>query len=148
MFTESERNGYLADGLSEEEIDLLEDTLVDCETLDLLPDDIGAFIEEYKRKVPEDTVEGMKVILNSAIDDPDFFQKLMVLDEAMSAGLDNKLKLSKLEDLTPEEYKKASENYFKTFSSLSDKERKEFINMIVNLTEEQKKDMLERLKNN
>lgn len=148
MFSEVERNEYLADGLTEEEIDLLEDALADCETIDLIPDDVKGFIEEYKRKIPEDNIEGMKAILNTAIEEPEFFKKLMALDDAMSADSSTSLNLAKLDNLTQEEYNKASKNYFKTLSSLSEKDRQEFIKMITNATAEQKQDIIERLKNN
>lgn len=148
MFSELERNEYLADGLSEEEIDLLEEAFADCKTIDLIPDDVKGFIEEYKRKIPEDNIEGMKAILNTAIEDPEFFKKLMALDDAISADSSTSLNLAKLDNLTQEEYNKASENYFKTLSSLSEKDRQEFIKVIINATAEQKQDIIERLKNN
>lgn len=148
MFSELERNEYLADGLSEEEIDLLEEVFADCETIDLIPDDVKGFIEEYKKKIPEDNIEGMKAILNTAIEEPEFFKKLMALDDAMSADSSTSLSLAKLDNLTQEEYNRASKNYFKTLSSLSEKDRQEFINVIINATAEQKQDIIERLKNN
>lgn len=148
MFTESERNEYIADGLSKEEIDLLEDALADCETIDLIPDDIEGFINEYKKKIPEDNIEGMKAILNSAIEDPEFFKKLMALDDAMSAGAKDSLNVAKLDNLSQEEYDRASRNYFKKLASLSESDREEFIKMISNVNDEQKQDIIERLKSN
>ena len=149
MFNEEQRKELVEDGLSEEEIELLENTMALSETIEMLPEDVSAFIEEYKTKVPDDTIKGMEAIAFAAQNDPKFFTELMALNVAMSYENDQNagLKQNEMEGLSGEEYKKASENYFKTLASLSDSDRKEFLNLITNITPEQKKDMLNRLKN-
>lgn len=150
MFSDEERNKFLQDGLTEEEIDLLENSLALSETIALIPDDVVAFIEEYKTKVPDDTIRGMEAIAFAAQNDQKFFTKLMALNVAMSYEDDqnSSSEQKEMEGLTDEEYKTARDNYFKTLAGLSDSDRKEFFNLIAKITPEQKADMLERLKNN
>ena len=150
MFSDEERNEFLQDGLTEEEIDLLENSLALSETIAMIPDDVVAFIEEYKTKVPDDTIRGMEAIAFAAQNDQKFFTKLMALNVAMSYEDDqnSSSEQKEMEGLTDEEYKTARDNYFKTLAGLSDSDRKEFFNLIAKITPEQKADMLERLKNN
>ena len=151
MFTDAERREFVEDGLTEDEIDLLENTMALSETIAMIPDDVAAFIEEYKTKIPDETINGMKAIAFAAQNDPKFYTKLMALNTAMSYADDqnpNETPAKVLEGLTDEEYKKASHNYFQTLASLSESDRKEFLTLIANITPEQKADMIERLKNN
>ena len=149
MFNEEQRKELVEDGLSEEEIELLENTMALSETIEMLPDDVSAFIEEYKTKVPDDTIRGMEAISYAAQNDPRFFGKLMALNVAMNYADEQspKPEAKEMLGISDEEYKKASENYFKTLASLSESDRKEFLSLITNITPEQKKDMLDRLKN-
>ncbi len=149
MFNEEQRKELVEDGLSEEEIELLENTMSLSETFEMIPEDVSAFIEEYKTKVPDDTIKGMEAIAFAAQNDPKFFTELMALNVAMGYEYDqNSIPEPKqMEGLTDEEYKKASDNYFKTLAKLSDSERKEFLTLIANITPEQKADMIDRLKN-
>lgn len=151
MFREEERKEFVEDGLTDEEIDMLESTLALCETVELIPDDIESFLKEYEKKVPADTLGGMKAIVESAEKDPEFFKKLIALDLAIDYDINQRKEDVKkpsdiLDGLTDEEYKKASENYFNTISKLTDEDRMEFLKLITNLTQEQKTDMIERLK--
>ena len=151
MFSEEQRREFVEDGLTDEEIDLLENTMALSETVAMIPDDVASFIEEYKTKIPDDTINGMKAIAFAAQNDPKFYSKLMALNVAMSYADDQNPRVAEqkmLDGLTDEEYKTASSNYFKTLASLSESDRKEFLNLIANITPEQKADMLERLKNN
>ena len=151
MFSESERQEFLNDGLSEQEIDLLESTMELSDTVEMIPDDISAFIEEYKGKIPDDTINGMRAIAFASQHDPKFYGELMALNLAMAyedSQNPTQKPIKVLEGLTDEEYKNASDNYFKTLASLSEEDRKEFLNLIANITPEQKTDMINRLKRN
>lgn len=150
MFTESQRKEFIEDGLSDEEIDTLENALAMSETIDLLPDDIEAFIKEYESKIPDDTMGGIKAILFAAEKDPKFFNQLMALNLALATEMNENVPTQKLEEtiitkLPDNEYKKASENYFRILSSLSASDRDEFMKLVMNMNEEQKTDMVDRL---
>ena len=151
MFSEAERQEFLNDGLSEQEIELLESTMELSDTVDMIPDNIAEFIEEYKHKVPEDTINGMRAIVFAVQQDPKFYNELMALNLAMAYEDSQNPKqktVAVLEGLTDEEYKRASDNYFKTLAGLSESDRTEFLNLIAKITPEQKADMINRLKRN
>lgn len=149
MFTENERKEFLEDGLTEEEIDILEDTMALTDTIEMAPSDVEKFIEEYRSKIPEDTVNSMKAIAYAAEHDKKFFQELMALNFVMSFE-DNqhptKKQVKTLDGLSDDEYKRVRHNFFNTLAGLSESEQKEFLKLIVNITPEQKKDMIDRLK--
>jgi hypothetical protein len=151
MFSDEQRKEFLEDGLTNEEIEVLESTLALTETIDMIPDDVEKFIKEYESKIPADTINGMKAIAYAAQNDPRFFSQLMALNMAMSYD-DTQNQTHKqvkvLDELSDEEYLRAKHNYFKTLASLSDRDRKEFLSLIMNITPDQKADMIERLKNN
>lgn len=151
MFSDAEKQEFLSDGLSEQEIELLESTLELSDTIEMIPDDINAFFEEYKTKIPDDTINGMRAIVFAVQQDPKFYGELMALNFAMAyedSQNPSQKKANVLEGLTNEEYKRASDNYFKTLASLSESDRTEFLNLIANITPEQKADMINRLKRN
>lgn len=151
MFTDAEKREFAEDGLTEEEIDLLENAMALSETIAMIPENVEAFIEEYKTKVPDDTINGMRAIAFAAQNDPKFYTKLMALNFAMSYADEqepSKEQPKTLNSLTDEQYIAASKNYFETLAGLSENDRKEFLNLIANITPEQKADMIERLKNN
>ena len=149
MFTDEQRKEFLDDGLTEEQVDLLENTMAFSDTVDMVPKDLDAFFAEYKSKIPEDTANGMKAIAYAAEHDPKFFKELIAMGFVMNFAEDQTQKVREvktLDALTDEEYNKAKDRFFTTFEGLSDKDKLEFVNMIVNITPEQKADMLERLK--
>lgn len=151
MFSEAERQEFLNDGLSEQEIELLESTMELSETVEMIPENVAAFIDEYKTKIPDDTINGMRAIVFAAQHDPKFYSELMALNLAMAyedSENPSKKQVKVLEGLTNEEYKRASDNYFKTLAGLSESDRTEFLNLIASITPEQKADMINRLKRN
>jgi hypothetical protein len=151
MFTEEQIKELVDDGLSEEEIALLENSMALSETIAQIPENVAEFIEEYKTKVPDDTIKGMEAIAFAAQNDPEFFTKLMSLNIAMAYENDQNPSAAHpkaIEGLSAEEYQTASHNYFETLARLSESDRKEFLNLIANITPEQKQDMIARLKNN
>ena len=151
MFSEAERQEFLNDGLSEQEIELLESTMELSETVEMIPENVAAFIDEYKTKIPDDTINGMRAIVFAAQHDPKFYNELMALNLAMAyedSENPSKKQVKVLEGLTNEEYKRASDNYFKTLAGLSESDRTEFLNLIVSITPEQKADMINRIKRN
>lgn len=151
MFSEEERKEYIEDGLTDDEIDLLESSLAMSETVKMIPDDIEAFLEEYKAKIPADTLNGMKALAYAVEKEPEFFKKLMALDIALDYDIsknqgNEQKQFPVLEGLTDEEYETAKKNYKNTLSKLTESDRNEFLKLMVNLTSEQKTDMIERLK--
>lgn len=149
MFTESERKEFLEDGLTEEEIDVLENTMALTETVEMLPKDIESFIEEYRTKIPDDTVNSMKAMAYAAEHDPKFFNELMALNFVMAyedSQNPTPKQVKTLDGLTDDEYARVKHNFFHTLAGLSESEQKEFLNLIVNITPEQKQDMINRLK--
>lgn len=149
MFTDEQRKEFRDDGLTEDEINLLENSLALADTIEMLPKDMDAFLAEYKSKIPEDTINGMKAIAYAAEHDQKFFKELMALGFVLNFAEGSTSKpreVKTLDNLSDEEYNRAKERFFSTFEGLSDKEKLEFINMIVNITPEQKEDMLDRLK--
>lgn len=151
IFTDAQRKEFLDDGLSEEEIDMLEGALSMSETSKLLPEDVEKFIgEEYMKKVPMDNAKGFEAICASAEKDPEFFKKLMALDLAMGMAMNEETSEMPQEktiitELPTEEYEKARKNFSKVVLGLNDSNKKEFGNLMINLTEEQKADMVQRL---
>lgn len=153
LFTELERKEFIEDGLTEDEIDSLEAALSMSETAKLLPEDVEKFInEEYMKKIPSDNIKGFEAICSSAENDPEFFKKLMALDIAMSLEANeaenNVLKEQQktiVTELPDEQYETARRNFAQVVRGIKDSDRKEFANMMINLTEEQKADMVQRL---
>ena len=148
MFNEEELR---EDGLSEEEIEILSDAFAFKETVDMLPDDIEAFIRECDKRIPENTADGMAYIFDMAEKDPEFFKKLMALDIVMSSSIDeipennSDSETSELLKLPPEQRKTVESNFFKTMANISGSEKKEFMKLMANLTPEQKSDLITRL---
>lgn len=149
MFSELERREMINDGFTEDEIDTLERGMDICQTLDMIPDDIEGFINEYKSKIPEDTVNGLKAITFSAENDPEFYKKLMALNIVImnDAGEVKIPEVKTLDGLSDKEYANLNKNFYKTLSELSASDRKEFIKLISNITKEQEEDIINRLKN-
>lgn len=153
LFTELERKEFIEDGLTEDEIDSLEAALSMSETAKLLPEDVEKFInEEYMKKIPSDNIKGFEAICRSAENDPEFFKKLMALDIAMSLEANeaenNVLKEQQktiVTELPDEQYETARRNFAQVVRGIKDSDRKEFANMMINLNEEQKADMVQRL---
>ena len=149
MFSEEEIKEFKEDGLTDDQIAILQDAMALKDTIDLLPDDIESFIKEYESKIPKDAIEGMRATFELAQKDPAFFRKIVALDMVLATGVEEAPKIEQNETivtkLSPDEYKKASKNFFKTIASLSDNERKQFLKLIAGLTEEQKEDMVSRL---
>lgn len=153
MFNEAQRKEFIEDGLTDEEIDTLEDAMAMSETVKLLPDDLESFFKEYEAKIPDDTINGMKAILYAAEHDQKFFAQLMALNIALASEMNENAQEPKFEEtiitkLPDNEYKEASENYFKILSSLSGSDREEFMKLIMNMNDEQKADMVNRLTKN
>jgi hypothetical protein len=149
MFTENERNEFLEDGLTEEEIDVLESSMALAETIEMLPKDVTKFIEEYKTKIPDDTVNSMRAMAYAAEHDPKFFNELMALSFVMAYDDEQNPKqkqVKTMDNLSDDEYLRVKHRFFDTLDGLSESESKEFLNLIVNITPEQKKDMIDRLK--
>ena len=154
LFTELERKEFIEEGLTEDEIDSLEAALSMSETAKLLPEDVEKFInEEYLKKIPSDNIKGFEAICRSAEEDPEFFKKLMALDIAMGldaneAGNANLLKEQQktiVTELPDEQYETARRNFAQVVRGIKDSDRQEFANMMINLNEEQKADMVQRL---
>ncbi len=151
MFSEDIINEFKEDGLTDEEIELLEDTFALSQTVDLLPDNIESFIREYEQKVPSGKNHGVREVFELAHKDPEFFKKMIALDIALAEEVEDEpiapQKKTIITELSDEDYKKASDNYFKILASLSDSDREEFLKLISQITPEQKQDMVSRLLN-
>ena len=151
MFSEEEIREFKEDGLTDEEIELLEDSLALSQTIDMLPDNIESFVREYEQKVPSGKNQGIREFFELAIKDPEFFNKMIALEIAFSEEVENapmkQPEKTFITELPDEAYKKASENYFKILANLSDSDREEFLRLVSEITPEQKKDMVSRLLN-
>lgn len=150
MFSEDQIQDFKANGMTDDEIEILQNAMALKDTVDMLPDDIEGFIREYEQRISVDSVSGVKELFELAQKNPDTFQKLVALDIIMAVASQSEPKTSENEKietgLTDEEYKTASKNFFSTLASLSDEDRKEFMKLIANITPEQKADMIDRLK--
>lgn len=149
MFSELERKEMINDGFTEEEIDTLERGMDICQTLDLIPNDIENFVQEYKARIPGDTVNGMKAIAFAAEKNPEFYKQLVALNILImnDAGEAKIPEVKTLESLSDKEYASLNENFYNTLFELSDSDRKEFIKLISNITKDQEEDIINRLKN-
>ena len=149
MFSEEELKELKEDGLTDEELEILENAWALKETIDMIPDDVEKFIREYEQKSPSGKNSGIRGLFELAQKYPEFFQKMIAFDIVMAEEVEKApmLKQSKtiITELSDEDYKKVSDNYFKILASLSETERKEFMNLISNINPEQKKDMVSRL---
>lgn len=146
MFSKEE---LIADGLTEEEVEMFLTTDALADTVEMLPDDIESFIKAYEQKIPADAVEGMRETFALAQSDPDFLRKIVALDLAMAHGIEEQppkpAEKTIITELPKNEYERVSKNFFKILANLSDSDRKEFLKLITNLTAEQKEDMVARL---
>ena len=151
MFSEEIIKEFKEDGLTDEEIELLEDTFALSQTVEMLPDNIESFIREYEQKVPSGKNHGVREFFELAYKDPEFFKKMIAMDIAFAEEVENEpvdpVKKTMITELSDEEYKKASDNYFKILASLSESDREEFLKLISEITPEQKQDMVSRLLN-
>ena len=151
MFSEELIKEFKEDGLTDEEIELLEDTFSLSQTIDMLPDNVESFIREYEQKVPSGKNNGVREFFELAYKDPEFFQKMIAFDIAMAQELENAPEEPQnrtvITELPEGDYKKASENYFKILASLSESDRAEFLKLVSEITPEQKRDMVSRLLN-
>ena len=149
MFSEEELKELKEDGLTDEELEILENAWALKETIDMIPDDVEKFIREYEQKSPLGKNSGIRGLFELAQKDPEFFQKMIAFDIVMAEEVEKAPMLKQpktiITELSDEDYKKASDNYFKILASLSETERKEFMNLISNINPEQKKDMVSRL---
>ena len=146
MFSKEE---LIADGLTEEEVELFLTTDALADTVEMLPDDIESFIRAYEQRIPEDAIEGMRETFALAQKDPEFFKRIVALDLVMAHGIEEQpskpAEKTIITELPKNEYERVSKNFFKILANLSDSDRKEFLKLITNLTEEQKEDMVARL---
>ncbi len=151
MFSEEEIREFKEDGLTDDEIEVLENGLALAETVYMLPDDIESFIREYEQKVPSGKDGGMRAVFETAQKDPEFFQKLIALDVVLAEEIEKEPippeKKTIITELSDEDYKKARDNYFEILANLSESDRKEFLRLISEITPEQKHDMVSRLLN-
>lgn len=149
MFSEEEIKELKKDGLTDEEIEVLSDAFALKETVDLLPDNIEEFIQEYESKIPDDAVQGMRATFELAQTNPKLFQQIMALDIVLSSELEEEsvqaVEKTFVTELPQEEYETASKNFFNTLVNLSEEDRKEFLKLIAEITPEQKRDMVSRL---
>ena len=149
MFSEEELKELKEEGLTDEELEILENAWALKETIDMIPDDVEKFIREYEQKSPLGKNSGIRGLFELAQKDPEFFQKMIAFDIVMAEEVEKAPMLKQpktiITELSDEDYKKASDNYFKILASLSETERKEFMNLISNINPEQKKDMVSRL---
>ena len=150
-FSEQEINEFKEDGLTPEEIEILEDAMASAATVAEAPEvsELSDFVKKYNEKIPDDLRKAYVEILDSAKTDPEFFKKLMALEMVMSYETGDKEPAAEpktiITELSDSDYQKASEAYFGTLAKLNDKQRAEFLEMIKNLNEEQKKELLDRL---
>ena len=146
MFSKEE---LIADGLTEEEVELFLTTDALADTVEMLPDDIESFIRAYEQRIPEDAIEGMRETFALAQKDPEFFKRIVALDLVMAHGIEEQpskpAEKTIITELPKNEYERVSKNFFKILANLSDSDRKEFLKLITNLTEEQREDMVARL---
>ena len=146
MFSKEE---LIADGLTEEEVELFLTTDALADTVEMLPDDIESFIRAYEQRIPEDAIEGVRETFALAQKDPEFFKRIVALDLVMAHGIEEQpskpAEKTIITELPKNEYERVSKNFFKILANLSDSDRKEFLKLITNLTEEQKEDMVARL---
>ena len=145
MFSKEE---LMADGLTEEESDLLLDALALKDTVNMLPDNIESLVKEYEEKVPADETQGMRKMFELAKKEPELFRQIMALEMVLSQGDDQpEIKGDKtfVTELPDKEYETFTNNFAKKLAGLSGDERKEFLKLIVNLTTEQKQDIVSRL---
>ena len=147
MFNDEQIKELKEDGLTDEQIEILGDAFALKETVDMLPDDIEAFVRKYESRVPGDAANGMRATFELAQTDPEFFQQIVALNVALADDSEEELDAEKtfVTELPEKEYQTASKNFFNTLVNLSKEDRVEFLRLLANITPEQKKDMISRL---
>ena len=148
MFNEEQLKELKEDGLTDEQIEILEDAFALKETIDMLPDDIESFVRKYDSQVPGDVANGMRATFELAKTDPEFFQQIVAMQVALSENSEEQSSEPEktfVTELPQKEYETASKNFFNTLVNLSEEDRVEFLRLIANITPEQKKDMVSRL---
>ena len=140
---------FLDDGLSEEEIELLEDALTEAQTIEMLPDDISALVKKIDEKLPNDAKQSFVEFLKLSETEPELFKQFLALQFVMANEANKEpqkeVKATIITNLSDEEYERASKNYFSTLAHLSAEKRKEFLKLIENITDEQKQELVKRL---
>ena len=150
-FSEQEINEFKEDGLTPEEIEILDNAMASVATVAESPEvsELSDFVKKYDEKIPDDLRKAYVEILDSAKTDPEFFKKLMALEMVMSYEAGGKKPAAApktiITELSDSDYQKASEAYFGTLAKLNDKQRAEFLETIVNMDETQKKELVDRL---
>ena len=116
----------------------------------MLPDNITEFVKKVDSKLPDDAKQAFEELLKMAESDPETFKQFMALQFVMSQEAKNEPEKPRVETnitrLSDAEYERVSKNYFTTLAHLSESERKEFLKLIENITDEQKQDLVNRLK--
>ena len=135
--------------LSPEEREIIENAWSIKETLDMLPDDISELMAKYHSYIGDvSTDEEVRKLLKLAETDPSFCAQIMAMVDLadINVTLPPATKNPNILALSDEEYKRAEGKLFTSIVNMKPEVRKEFIEVLNNLTPEQEKQMLDELK--
>ena len=135
--------------LSPEEREIIENAWSIKETLDMLPDDISEFMAKYHAYIGDvSTDEEVRKLLKLSETDPAFLAQIMALVDLadINVTLPPATKNPNILALSDEEYKRAEGKLFTSIVNMKPEVRREFVEVLKNLTPEQEKQMLDELK--
>ena len=82
LFSEEELK---ASGLTQEELDILQDATALVDTADLLPEEIDGILDRIEKEIPNDFQAGLAKLGEIGKNDPAFFKQIMALYEVTNS---------------------------------------------------------------
>ena len=150
LFTEADFEEMLKDGMSEEDIEVIKDAMALAETVDLLPNDITK-LTDLIEALPDEYGQAVEAISALAEKNPRLYAEFMALVTVVVADHEETtLPVKKVDPalahLSPEELEVAEQRFFQTIGSMSKEQQQKFMDLIRNITPEQKADLINQLK--
>ena len=149
LFNDADFEEMYNEGMSEEDIETLKDALALAETVDLIPDDVTK-LTDLIETLPDEYSVAVTAISALAEKNPRLYTEFMALSTLVMLDHEDNLPAGKLDpafaNMTPEELQVAERRFFETLGSMSKEKQQQFMNLIKNITPEQKADLLDQLK--
>ncbi|MBO5344633.1 MAG: hypothetical protein J6A51_01930 [Clostridia bacterium] len=147
IFTNSDYEEMLADGMSEETIETLKDATALAETIDMIPSDVSK-LTDLMSALPDNYEDAINSIAVLAEKNPKLYSELMALASLALANNDSVVEKQvdpMLAALPEEERKQAEEKFFETLASLSPEKKEEFLKLLKTMSPDQKSDLIREL---
>lgn len=147
LFTNADYEEMLADGMSEEDIEILKDATALAETVDMIPDDVST-LTDLMSALPNNLSDATFAVSSLAEKNPKLYAELMALTSLAIANNDSEVVPVSdplLADLSVEDRDAAEERFFQALASMDETKKAEFIKLLQNLSPEAKGDLIQQL---